>query len=188
MGPAVNTGRPTPAGLFGKVGLIYQASTEVTTAIFFAATIIIAGFLPLFTLSGVEGHIFGPMAKTYAYALAGGPLLATFTVSPALSALLLPEKVAHAETKAVRALSRGYARLREFVLGRMRPPSPPGIGLVVLAIVAASSIGLEFLPALEEGNMWVRATNARLDLARSRKRLRQPHAQADQGLPRGGGR
>src|SRR5476649_2386194 len=156
-GPAVNTGRPTPAGLFGKVGLIYQASTEVTQAIFFAATIIIAGFLPLFTLSGVEGHIFWPMAKTYAYALSGG-LLATFTVSPALSALLLPETVAHAETRAVRALSRSYARLREFVLGRMRATIAAGIGLIVLAVLAASSIGLEFLPTLEEGNMWIRAT------------------------------
>jgi cobalt-zinc-cadmium resistance protein CzcA len=156
-GSPVNTGRPTPAGLFGKVGLIYQASTEVTQAIFFAATIIIAGFLPLFTLSGVEGHIFGPMAKTYAYALSGG-LLATFTVSPALSALLLPERVAHAETRAVRALSRNYAAIREFVLGRMRATIGAGVGLIVLAVLAASSIGLEFLPTLEEGNMWIRAT------------------------------
>jgi cobalt-zinc-cadmium resistance protein CzcA len=156
-GQAVNTGRPTPAGLSGKVGLIYQASTEVTQAIFFAATIIIAGFLPLFTLSGVEGHIFGPMAKTYAYALSGG-LLATFTVSPALSALLLPETVAHAETRAVRTLSRQYARLREFVLGRMRATIIAGVTLIGLAVLAASSIGLEFLPALEEGNMWIRAT------------------------------
>ena len=46
--------------------------------------------MPLFTLSGIEGHIFGPMAKTYAYAIAGG-LIATFTVSPALSAFLLPD-------------------------------------------------------------------------------------------------
>ena len=76
-----------PRGMAGKLGVIYQASSEVTKAIFFAATIIIAGFVPLFTLSGVEGHIFGPMAKTYAYALSGG-LLATFTVSPALAAVL----------------------------------------------------------------------------------------------------
>ena len=55
------------------------------SSIFFAAAIIIAGFVPLFTLSGIEGHIFGPMAKTYAYAIAGG-LIATFTVAPALSA------------------------------------------------------------------------------------------------------
>src|SRR5471030_1526128 len=114
-GSAVNTGRPTPAGLSGKVGLFYQASTEVTQAIFFAATIIIAGFLPLFTLSGVEGHIFGPMAKTYAYALSGG-LLATFTISPALSALLLPDKVSEVETVMVRAVRRGYRRLIAAVL------------------------------------------------------------------------
>ena len=78
--------RPARArGMTGKIAIIYHASSEVTQAIFFSATIIIAGFLPLFTLSGVEGHIFGPMAKTYAYALSGG-LLATFTVSPALAA------------------------------------------------------------------------------------------------------
>src|SRR3954464_13671645 len=72
----------------GKLSAIYYAASDVNRSIFFAAGIIIAGFLPLFTLSGVEGHIFGPMAKTYAYALAGG-LLATFTVTPAISAILL---------------------------------------------------------------------------------------------------
>ena len=57
--------------------------------------------MPLFTLSGVEGHIFGPMAQTYAYALAGG-LLATFTVTPALSALILPSHMRETETCIVR--------------------------------------------------------------------------------------
>ena len=62
---------------------ILTAAADVSRSIFFAAAIIIAAFLPLFTLSGVEGNIFSPMARTYAYALAGG-LLATFTVTPAL--------------------------------------------------------------------------------------------------------
>src|SRR5215475_13408140 len=66
-----------------KLYAIFDAASGVSRSIFFAAGIIIAGFIPLFTLSGVEGHIFGPMAKTYAYALAGG-LIATFTVTPAL--------------------------------------------------------------------------------------------------------
>src|SRR5690349_19549564 len=140
-----------------KVQTIYKASTEVTKAIFFSATIIIAGFLPLFTLSGVEGHIFGPMARTYAYALSGG-LLATFTVSPALSALLLPERVAHTETRLVRAISGFYARVRDVVLPRRAMTALAGLGILVVAIVAGNSIGLEFLPALEEGNMWIRAT------------------------------
>jgi cobalt-zinc-cadmium resistance protein CzcA len=158
---AANLQRPAPAGpshgLSGKLALIYGASTEVTHAIFFAATIIIAGFLPLFTLSGVEGHIFGPMAKTYAYALSGG-LLATFTVSPALAALLLPETTAHAETAIVRALARRYGEVRGLVLGWPRTTILAGTGLAALAVLAASTVGLEFLPKLEEGNMWIRAT------------------------------
>jgi cobalt-zinc-cadmium resistance protein CzcA len=139
-----------------KSRTIFKASTEVTQAIFFSATIIIAGFLPLFTLSGVEGHIFGPMARTYAYALAGG-LLATFTVTPALSALILPNTVGHAETRVVRALSRFYGHVRDRVLARRRTTLALGLAAGMVGILAGSSIGLEFLPKLEEGNMWIRA-------------------------------
>jgi cobalt-zinc-cadmium resistance protein CzcA len=71
--------------------------------------------VPLFTLSGVEGHIFGPMAKTYAYALGGG-LLATFTISPALCALFLPRHVEEVETVIVRFLNRAYRPLLNFTL------------------------------------------------------------------------
>ncbi len=141
---------------FDKNRTILRASTEVTKAIFFSATIIIAGFLPLFTLSGVEGHIFGPMARTYAYALAGG-LLATFTVTPALSALILPDTVGHAETRVVRALSRFYGHVRDVVLARRRTTLAVGVAAGLVATLAGSSIGLEFLPKLEEGNMWIRA-------------------------------
>ena len=84
-----------------------SASADVSRSIFFAAAIIIAAFLPLFTLSGVEGNIFGPMARTYAYALAGG-LLATFTVTPALSAIILPSHLEEAETWVVKQLDRLY--------------------------------------------------------------------------------
>jgi cobalt-zinc-cadmium resistance protein CzcA len=146
-----------PFGMTGKIGIIFQASGEVTKPIFFAATIIIAGFLPLFTLSGVEGHIFGPMAKTYAYALSGG-LLATFTVSPALSALLLPETVSETETIIVRFLRRHYYRIIAVVLERRGPILAGAGGLGLVAMLAASTVGLEFLPKLEEGNIWMRAT------------------------------
>jgi cobalt-zinc-cadmium resistance protein CzcA len=148
--------QPTPRGMTGKIATIYHASGEVTQAIFFSATIIIAGFLPLFTLSGVEGHIFGPMAKTYAYALSGG-LLATFTVSPALSALLLPEKVSETETIIVRSLRRFYRRVVAVVLVRRGLTVMAGLTLMVSAGLAASTVGLEFLPKLEEGNIWLRA-------------------------------
>jgi cobalt-zinc-cadmium resistance protein CzcA len=81
---------------------VLHASSEVSRGIFFAAAIIIASFLPLFTLTGVEGHIFGPMAKTYAYAILGG-LLATFTVAPVLATMLLPDDLDEVETWLVRA-------------------------------------------------------------------------------------
>ena len=94
--------------LFGmKSHAILSAAADVSRSIFFAAAIIIAAFLPLFTLSGVEGNIFGPMARTYAYALAGG-LLATFTVTPALSAIILPAHVRETETKVMLILHRIY--------------------------------------------------------------------------------
>jgi len=143
--------------LHGKFAVIANAAAEVNRAIFFSAAIIIAGFVPLFTLSGVEGHIFGPMAKTYAYAIAGG-LLATFTVSPALSALLLPERVSEIETIIVRSLRRTYRPALEFALANRIITLGAGPLLVLLALLAGLSLGLEFLPKLEEGNLWIRAT------------------------------
>jgi len=154
-GPA-RSAREEPEGLTGKLFTIYEASGEVTRAIFFSATIIIAGFLPLFTLSGVEGRIFGPMAQTYAYALAGG-LIATFTVSPALAALLLPEKVSETETFLVRGLRRLYRRAYSRALAWRHAMLAVGLGVLMAAGVAASTVGLEFLPKLEEGNIWMRA-------------------------------
>jgi heavy metal efflux system protein len=141
----------------GKLATIFRAATEVNHAIFFSAAIIIVGFVPLFTLSGVEGHIFGPMAKTYAYALAGG-LLATFTVSPALSALLLPDQVRETETRVVLWLRNLYTPVLEFALMNKVVTLTGTALLLALAIVAGRSLGLEFLPHLEEGNLWLRAT------------------------------
>ncbi len=141
----------------GKFAVIANAAAEVNQAILFAAAIIIAGFVPLFTLSGIEGHIFGPMAKTYGYAIAGG-LIATFTVSPALSALLLPDSVAEVETVVVRLLRRLYEPIVQFCLvNRVVTLGCFGI-LIVIAGIAVHSLGLEFLPKLEEGNFWIRAT------------------------------
>src|ERR1700756_2625674 len=97
--------RETSMGM--KSHAILSASADVSRSIFFAAAIIIAAFLPLFTLSGVEGNIFGPMARTYAYALAGG-LLATFTVTPALSAIILPSHIRETETRIMAFLHRIY--------------------------------------------------------------------------------
>lgn len=146
-----------PAGLHGKLLSIFHAASDVNRSIFFAAGIIIAGFIPLFTLSGVEGHIFGPMAKTYAYALAGG-LIATFTVTPALSALILPEHVKETETLVVRALHHLYLPVLRFAVANRMIVVVGAVALIVMAGVTVRFLGLEFLPKLEEGNLWIRAT------------------------------
>ena len=146
-----------PAGLHGKLLTIFHAAADVNRSIFFAAGIIIAGFIPLFTLSGVEGHIFGPMAKTYAYALAGG-LIATFTVTPALSAVLLPGRVNETETWVVRVLHSLYTPALRLAVANKRMVIVAAVALLVLTAFAIRSLGLEFLPKLEEGNLWIRAT------------------------------
>ena len=139
-----------------KSHAILSAAADVSRSIFFAAAIIIAAFLPLFTLTGVEGNIFGPMARTYAYALAGG-LLATFTVTPALSAIILPAHFQETETWIMRILHRIYMPVLNWAVanrghdGRRRRSCADDGGLRRL-------LGLEFLPKLEEGNLWIRAT------------------------------
>ena len=136
---------------------ILTAAADVSRSIFFAAAIIIAAFLPLFTLSGVEGNIFSPMARTYAYALAGG-LLATFTVSPALSAIILPAHVEETETLIMRWLNRIYLPALRWSLASRRAVLVAAGVLIVMTVVAVRMLGLEFLPKLEEGNLWIRAT------------------------------
>ena len=146
-----------PPGLDAKSGRIALAAGDVSRSIFFAAAIIVTGFLPLFTLTGVEGHIFGPMATTYAYALLGG-LIATFTVTPALAAYLLPAHIEEKETILVRFLDRLYRPAVRAALGA-RLVTVACVALVAVGVgVAGRNLGSEFLPKLEEGNLWVRAT------------------------------
>lgn len=141
----------------GKMLALFHGAIEVNRSILFASAIIIAGFIPLFTLSGVEGHIFGPMAKTYAYAIAGG-LIATFTVTPALSAILLPPHVEEAETRLMHILRRFYIPILEVVVRRKNWTLAAAAVLLCIVILAVRLLGLEFLPKLEEGNLWIRAT------------------------------
>jgi len=136
---------------------ILTAAADVSRSIFFAAAIIIAAFIPLFTLSGVEGNIFSPMARTYAYALAGG-LLATFTVTPALSAIILPAHVEETETLIMRFLHRLYIPVLRRSLASRRVVLVGATALIVMTVIAIRFLGLEFLPKLEEGNLWIRAT------------------------------
>lgn len=140
-----------------RMGSVLSASNEVSRGIFFAAAIIITSFLPLFTLTGVEGHIFGPMAKTYAYAILGG-LIATFTVAPALSAMILPDKLDETETWVVSRIRRVYEPVAAFAFKNQVLALGLGGAMVLGAFVGVRTLGVEFLPQLEEGNMYIRAS------------------------------
>ncbi|WP_404369731.1 efflux RND transporter permease subunit [Sphingomonas sp. MMS24-J45] len=140
-----------------RFSAVLGATSEVSRGIFFAAAIIIASFLPLFTLTGVEGHIFGPMAKTYAYAITGG-LIATFTVAPVLATLLLPDKLSEVETWIVARLRRVYEPAAAFALANRVLTIGGALLLLAAAGIGVRSLGIEFLPHLEEGNMYIRAS------------------------------
>ena len=168
-----------------KSHAILSASADVSRSIFFAAAIIIAAFLPLFTLSGVEGNIFGPMARTYAYALAGG-LIATFTVTPALSAIILPSHLDETETWIVKKLDRLYVPVLNWAIGNRKIVMAGAAGLVVHdhRVRAAAGAGI---PAQAGRRQSVDSRHAAADhLAAGGQRLRQRDAQDDPRASRSG--
>jgi heavy metal efflux system protein len=150
-------GAQASAGWTDRLRLILISSIQVDRAVFFSALITVAAFVPLFTMTGVEGQIFGPMARTYAYALIGA-LIGTFTITPVLASLILPEHVQEAETVAVRALHRIYRPALRFMLAHRIVAIVVGVAFLGVAGVLGARLGSEFLPHLEEGNFWIRAS------------------------------
>jgi heavy metal efflux system protein len=144
-------------GWTARMRLILVSVLQVDRAVFFSAAITVAAFVPLFTMQGVEGQIFGPMARTYGYALAGA-LIATFTVTPVLSSLLVPEHVKETETLAVRWLRGVYTPTLRYALDHQKLMVAVGAAFLLICGFLATRTGSEFLPALEEGNFWIRAS------------------------------
>jgi heavy metal efflux system protein len=140
-----------------RLRLILVSGLQIDKAILFSASITVAAFVPLFTMQGVEGQIFGPMARTYAYALIGA-LIATFTVTPVLASLLMPRHVKEVETFLVRGIRRIYTPALEFSLSHRKLMVAAGLGFLVVTGTLIPFLGSEFLPALEEGNYWIRAS------------------------------
>jgi cobalt-zinc-cadmium resistance protein CzcA len=138
---------------------IVAAAREVGPPMFSSALIIAVAFIPLFTLTGVAGVIMSPMAQTYAFAI-GGAILLSLTLTPVLASRMLPVGSADHETESLpmRFIARLYAPLFSFSLRRPKLAVFLGVGPVVLALVASSFLGREFMPKLEEGNFWIRAT------------------------------
>jgi cobalt-zinc-cadmium resistance protein CzcA len=147
----------TKATWNNRLRLFLISALQVDYAILFSASIMVAAFVPLFTMQGVEGQIFGPMARTYAYAL-GGAVIATFTVTPVLLSVILPESVKEVETFLVRGLRWAYSPALKFALCHRRLTVASGGVLLICGGLLATQLGSEFLPALEEGNYWIRAS------------------------------
>lgn len=136
---------------------IMRAAREVGRPIFFATTIIVVAFIPLFTMTGVPGKIFAPMSLTYGFALTGALIMA-FTLAPALASLLLTGPVHEQETLVVRNLRRAYLATLRWALRHELVVVGAAVGLFVATLAVIPFLGGEFMPALEEGNLWVRAT------------------------------
>jgi heavy metal efflux system protein len=148
--------RDRPARLSDKLHRVLTGAVEVDKAIFFSVIITIAAFLPLFTMQGVEGQIFGPMARTYAYALLGA-VIATFTVTPVLASILLPAHVEEVETFLVRHIRTLYQAILVRAVRNYRRSAVIAAVFLVLCFSLSLRLGTEFLPKLEEGNLWIRA-------------------------------
>ncbi len=145
------------AGWNDRLRIILASGLQVDRAVFFSTAIIVAAFIPLFTMRGVEGQIFGPMARTYAYALVGA-LLATFTITPCLASLLLPEDVGEVETFVVRRLRAAYTPVLRWSLDNRGATLAAGAAFLIVSAIVGARLGGEFLPTLEEGNLWIRAS------------------------------
>ena len=155
--PSNPTGTRVQPAWNDRLRLILVSVLQVDRAVFFSATITVAAFVPLFTMQGVEGQIFGPMARTYGYALAGA-LIATFTVTPVLSSFLVPAQVKETETIVVQWLRKAYSPALRYALAHQRVVVGIGAAFLVLIALLTTRLGSEFLPALEEGNYWIRAS------------------------------
>jgi cobalt-zinc-cadmium resistance protein CzcA len=140
-------------------GVIAEAMAEASRPVLFSVAIILVAFFPLFTMRGVPGKIFSPMSITYGYALVGGRLFA-LVFAPVLASFgaQSARQRGAGRTAVVRWLHHLYERLLPGTL-RFRW-MVLGIAVASLAVTLAllPSLGREFMPKLEEGNLWVRAT------------------------------
>jgi cobalt-zinc-cadmium resistance protein CzcA len=138
-------------------GRILSGARQVARPLSFATLIIGVAFLPLFTMTGVAGVIFSPMAHTYAFAI-GAAIILALTLTPALTSKLIPASTEEKDSFATRQAKRLYLPIFKF--GVRRPWFALAIGLVpvLLGLGLFKALGGEFMPKLEEGNLWIRGT------------------------------
>ena len=146
---------------------VAQAAREVGTPIFFAVLIIIVVFLPLFTLQGVEGKLFSPMAFVIAFAMLGS-LIVALTIVPVLASIVLRGKFTEDDPFLMRGLKRVYRPVLAFALRRRAVVVAIAVAGLVGAGTLVPRLGTEFVPVLDEGTLSIRATmNPSISLAES---------------------
>jgi cobalt-zinc-cadmium resistance protein CzcA len=136
---------------------ILSAAREVAGPMTFSTLIIGVAFLPLFTMTGVSGVIFSPMAHTYAFAI-GGAIVMALTLTPVLASRFVAPQQEEKEGIIMTVLQRAYAPLFDAALKRPRVALTFALVPIGLCVVLFPLLGGEFMPKLEEGNFWIRAT------------------------------
>ncbi len=136
---------------------IESGAREVAGPMTFSTVIIGVAFLPLFTMTGVSGVIFSPMAHTYAFAI-GGAILMALTLTPVLAAKFVPAQEEEKEGVIMRVLHRAYAPFFDAALKRPKAALAFAAIPIALCAILYPLLGGEFMPKLEEGNFWIRAT------------------------------
>jgi cobalt-zinc-cadmium resistance protein CzcA len=140
---------------------IREAAHEVQRPVFYAITIIITSYLPIFTLQSVEGRLFKPMAWTVAFALLGS-LVFSMILAPVLSSFLFSKGTSEWENPAMRWLTQRYRVSATWAMDHKIVPLGAAAAMLALGgfLMFSGAIGSEFLPHLDEGAIWVRGSLA----------------------------
>jgi cobalt-zinc-cadmium resistance protein CzcA len=137
--------------------VIKSAAKDVDRPIFYSVAVIIAGYLPIYALTGPSGKLFKPMADTVAIALVGAMIL-TLTLVPVLCAMWFKRGVHEKENKPFEWVKRKYAVWLDWCLDRPRITMALAVLIFAAVLLLIPFIGGEFMPHLDEGALWIRAT------------------------------
>ncbi len=149
--------RREQGGEVDRTAAVLAAAREVASPIAFAILIIIVVFLPLFSLQGLEGKLFKPMAFNISFAMAGS-LILTLTIIPVLAALILKPKEER-DTWLVASIKRFYLPLLDWALARRKLVVGAALALLVASLALFPLLGKEFMPQLQEGSIMWRVTS-----------------------------
>jgi cobalt-zinc-cadmium resistance protein CzcA len=138
-------------------GVIKDAAAEVDRPLFYAVAVIVASFLPIYVLSGPSGTLFKPMADTMVFALVGS-LIVTLVLLPVLCAWFMRKGVRERRNGAFEAIKSIYVKGLDFCLARPRGTTVAAGIVLAGSLLLVPFIGGEFMPQLDEGALWVRAT------------------------------